>query len=34
VRSRLDGDWGTEFGTLCSQVDVDLIARRAIPNPK
>ena len=34
VRSRLDGDWGTEFGTLGSHVDVDLIARRAIPNPK
>ncbi len=31
VRSRLDGDWGSELGTLGSQIDVDAIARRAVP---
>jgi len=32
IRSRLDGDWGSEFGTLSSHVDVEAIARRAIPS--
>lgn len=31
VRSRLDGDWGTEFGTLSVQLDVDGLSRRARP---
>ncbi len=32
VRSRLDGDWGTEFGTLNPQLDSPGLARRALPN--
>jgi len=31
IRSRLDGDWGSEFGTLGSAVDVATLARRAVP---
>ena len=31
VRSRLDGDWGAEFGTLSSQLDLAGLARRACP---
>lgn len=31
VRSRLDGGHGAEFGTLGSSVDVETIARRAVP---
>ena len=31
VRSRLDGDWGAEFGTLNPQLDLALLARRACP---
>jgi putative acyl-CoA dehydrogenase len=31
VRSRLEGDWGSEFGTLNSKLDLDTIARRAVP---
>ena len=30
VRSRLDGDWGAEFGTLSPQLDLGGLARRAI----
>jgi putative acyl-CoA dehydrogenase len=33
VRSRLDGDWGTEFGTLGGQSDLARLARRACPLP-
>ena len=29
IRSRLDGDWGSEFGTLSSNVRLDHLARRA-----
>lgn len=32
VRSRLDGDWGTEFGTLSGQLDLPGLARRALPD--
>ena len=31
LRSRLDGDWGTEFGTLGAGVDMAGIAGRAVP---
>ncbi len=31
IRSRLDGDWGAEFGTLGPDADIDTIARRAVP---
>jgi putative acyl-CoA dehydrogenase len=31
VRSRLDGDWGSEFGTLGGAVDVAALADRALP---
>jgi putative acyl-CoA dehydrogenase len=31
VRSRLDGDWGAEFGTLSPQLDLAGLARRACP---
>ena len=31
MRSRLDGDWGTLFGTLPSGVAIESIARRAVP---
>jgi putative acyl-CoA dehydrogenase len=31
VRSRLDGDWGAEFGTLGGQSDLARLARRACP---
>lgn len=31
IRSRLDGDWGSEFGTLSQHADVESIARRAVP---
>jgi len=31
LRSRLDGDWGSEFGTLNSQLDLAHLARRACP---
>lgn len=33
IRSRLDGDWGQEFGTLSRHVDIATISRRAIPKP-
>lgn len=33
VRSRLDGDWGAEFGTLDPQLDLGGLARRACPLP-
>ena len=29
IRSRLDGDWGSEFGTLSSNLRLDRLARRA-----
>ncbi|MFT5531325.1 MAG: putative acyl-CoA dehydrogenase [Candidatus Poriferisodalaceae bacterium] len=31
IRSRIDGDWGSEFGTLSRHADVATIARRAVP---
>lgn len=31
IRSRLDGDWGSEFGTLSRHADVATISKRAIP---
>ena len=31
IRSRLDGDWGSEFGTLSRHADVAMISRRAVP---
>jgi putative acyl-CoA dehydrogenase len=31
LRSRLDGDWGTQFGTLPPNADLEAIARRAVP---
>ena len=31
VRSRLDGDWGSEFGTLSPELDLAVLARRACP---
>jgi putative acyl-CoA dehydrogenase len=31
IRSRLDGDWGSEFGTLSSNVNLGYISRRACP---
>jgi putative acyl-CoA dehydrogenase len=31
IRSRLDGDWGSEFGTLSSNVNLGCISRRACP---
>lgn len=31
IRSRLDGDWGAEFGTLGPSADVETLARRALP---
>ena len=33
MRSRLDGDWGAEFGTLNPQLDLAGLARRACPLP-
>ncbi len=32
VRSRLNGDWGAEFGTLSPQLDLLNLARRACPS--
>jgi len=32
VCSRLQGDWGTEFGTLPHGLDLDSLARRAMPS--
>jgi putative acyl-CoA dehydrogenase len=32
IRSRLDGDWGSEFGTLSSHVDLVALASRAVPS--
>lgn len=31
VRSRIGGDWGSEFGTLSRHADIDTIAKRALP---
>ena len=31
IRSRLDGDWGSEFGTLSSNVNLGCLSRRACP---
>ncbi len=31
ARSRLDGDWGSEFGTLSRHARIDAIADRAVP---
>ena len=31
IRSRLDGDWGSEFGTLSSNVNLGFLSRRACP---
>ena len=33
VRSRLDGDWGAQLGTLSPQLDLAGMARRAHPSP-
>jgi len=32
IRSRIDRDWGHEFGTLPSDAPLERIARRAVPN--
>lgn len=33
VRSRIEGDWGTEFGTLDSRLNIKELAQRACPWP-
>ena len=31
LKSRLDGDWGIQFGTLSHRADLETIAKRAVP---